>query len=141
MGSQFDSSVTQWLDQLKHGDQQAARKLWDQYFQRLVKVARVKLGTTRRRVADEEDVALSVFDALCQGAVEGRFEQLADRDDLWRLLVAIASKKAVDQMRREAAKNAVEPRCGAIQCSKAGPPSQGVSMTSSARILPQVSWY
>ena len=34
--------------------------------------------------ADEEDVALSAFDSLCRGAVEGRFPRLDDRNDLWR---------------------------------------------------------
>jgi len=64
-------------------------------------VARRKLGGTARRAADEEDIALEAFRVLCHGATEGRFEQLADRDDLWRLMVAITAKEAVTQMRRE----------------------------------------
>ena len=32
---------------------------------------------------------------------DGRFDQLKNRDDLWSLLVAIAGKKAVDQVRRQ----------------------------------------
>jgi DNA-directed RNA polymerase specialized sigma24 family protein len=101
MASAFDSSVTKWLDHLKQGDQDAAAKLWKAYFDRLVRLARSKLGAAARRVADEEDVAVSVFDALCRGAASGHFQQLSDRDDLWRLLVAMTAKKAVDQMRRE----------------------------------------
>lgn len=49
-----------------------------------------------RRVADEEDVALSAFGSFCQRAANGRFPQLQDRDDLWRLLVVIAARKAVN---------------------------------------------
>ena len=51
--------------------------------------------------ADEEDVAVSVFNGLCKGAAAGRFDQLHSRDDLWSLLVAIAGKKAADQIRRQ----------------------------------------
>ena len=101
MDSSFDASVTQWIDNLKRGDDEAARQLWQRYFQRLVGVARNKLGAAPRRVADEEDVALNAFAALCRGAADGRFQQLADRDDLWHLMVAITAKEAVDQMRRE----------------------------------------
>jgi DNA-directed RNA polymerase specialized sigma24 family protein len=49
-----------------------------------------------RRAADEEDVALSAFDSFCQRAAQGGFPQLQDRDDLWRLLVVIAARKAIN---------------------------------------------
>lgn len=101
MDDSFDESVTQWIDNLKQGDDDAARQLWQRFFERLVGVARRKLGTTRRRMADEEDVALNALNALFAGATKGRFEQLTDRDDLWRLLVAITAKEAATQMRRE----------------------------------------
>ena len=48
----------------------------------------------RRRVADEDDVALSAFKSLCVGAARGRYPILTDRDDLWRLLIVIAARKA-----------------------------------------------
>lgn len=101
MSSSFDSSVTCWIQDLKRGDDQAAAKLWRRYFDNLVGVARNRLGSSPRRMADEEDVALSVFDVLCRGAAEGRFTELETRDDLWRLLVAITAKKAVDQLRHQ----------------------------------------
>jgi DNA-directed RNA polymerase specialized sigma24 family protein len=94
-------SVTHWIDQLKAGDTLAAQKLWECYFLRLVGLARKKLGGTPRRAADEEDVALSVFDSLCRGAEAGRFPQLLDRDNLWQLLVAITAHKARDLARHE----------------------------------------
>lgn len=94
-------SVTEWINQLKAGDSQAAQKLWECYFLRLVGLARKKLEGTPRRAADEEDVALSVFDSLCRGAEAGRFPQLLDRDNLWQLLVAITAHKALDVARRE----------------------------------------
>jgi DNA-directed RNA polymerase specialized sigma24 family protein len=103
MATEDKGSVTLWVGDLKAGDQVAAQKLWDRYFNKLVHVARAKLRATRRPglVEDEEDAALSAFDSLCAGAALGRFPQLADRDDLWRLLVVITARKAVDQMQRE----------------------------------------
>ncbi len=94
-----NESITRWIANLKQGDDEAARRLWERYFHRLVQLARLKLGTTARRVADEEDMALSVFRRLCDGAKDGRFEQLADRDDLWRLLVVITTNRVIDQQR------------------------------------------
>ena len=82
MTERGSDSITRWIGNLKQGDDEAALQLWERYFQRLVQLARHKLGTTPRRVADEEDVALSVFRRLCDGAQDGRFEQLTDRDDL-----------------------------------------------------------
>jgi DNA-directed RNA polymerase specialized sigma24 family protein len=94
-------SVTQWINKLKAGDDAAAQKLWQSYFERLVALARKKLRGTPRRAADEEDVALSAFDSFCRGAAQGRFPQLADRGDLWQLLVLITARKAIDLVHQE----------------------------------------
>lgn len=100
----FNESVTAWIGDLKQGHDDATQKIWERYFERLVRVASRKLGSAPRRIADEEDVAVSVFNTLCEGAAAGRFDQLSDRDDLWKLLTAIAGMKAVDQIRRQTAK-------------------------------------
>ena len=60
-----DDPVTQWIEGLKAGDEGAAADLWSRYFERLVQLARQRLSSTPRRVADEEDVVLSVFRCLC----------------------------------------------------------------------------
>lgn len=100
----FNESVTTWIGELKNGQDAATRKLWERYFERLVRVASRQLGSAPRRIADEEDVAISVFQCLYDGAASGRFKQLNDRDDLWKLLTAISGMKAVDQIRRQTAK-------------------------------------
>jgi len=94
-------SISQWIDQLQAGDRAAAQKLWERYFQRLVGLARKKLQGLPRRAADEEDVALSAFASFCRGAEEGRFPQLHDRDNIWRLLVTITARKASQLAARE----------------------------------------
>jgi DNA-directed RNA polymerase specialized sigma24 family protein len=94
-------SVTHWLGQLKNGEAAAAQKVWEAYYQRLVALARKQLGKAPRRAADEEDVALSAFNSFFKGAAQGKFPQLDDRNDLWRLLVRISACKALDQINHE----------------------------------------
>jgi DNA-directed RNA polymerase specialized sigma24 family protein len=96
-----ESSVTQWIDRLKAGDPDAAQRLWERYFRRLVDLARKKLRAAPRRAADEEDVALSAFDSFCRGAAQDRFPQLHDRLDLWQLLVLLTARKAFDLAQHE----------------------------------------
>ncbi len=99
-------SITRWLGDLKEGDQAAAQPLWERYFSRLVVVARGKLKRMRRTTADEdeEDAALSAFNSFCAGAAQGKFPKLADRADLWRLLVVITARKAMAQANRQGRK-------------------------------------
>ena len=94
-------SVTHWIHLLKAGDDTAAQKLYEGFFQRLVGLARSKLRGVPCRAADEEDVALSAFDSFCRGAEAGRFPQLSDRDDLWQLLVVLTERKAIDLVHHE----------------------------------------
>jgi len=100
---QTGDSITEWLGQLKAGEGEAAQKLWDRYSEALLRIAKQRLGDSPRGVADEEDVALSVFDSIFRGAAEGRFAQISTRDELWWLLLSITKRKAVDHIRREAA--------------------------------------
>jgi DNA-directed RNA polymerase specialized sigma24 family protein len=95
------TSVTQWIGRLKAGDPDAAQKLWERYFRRLVGLARKKLRAAPRRAADEEDVALSAFDSFCRGAEKDRFPRLQDRWDLWQLLVLLTARKAFDLAQHE----------------------------------------
>src|SRR5262249_25883610 len=94
-----DGSVTVWIDALKAGEADAAQELWRRYFQALVRLARDRLRGAPRAVADEEDAALNAFDSFVRGAARGRFPRLDDRDDLWRLLLVLTERKALDQAR------------------------------------------
>jgi DNA-directed RNA polymerase specialized sigma24 family protein len=92
-------SVTNLLERLKQGDHEAARLLWQRYYPRLVALARARLQGTPRRVADEEDAALSAFDSFYRRAEQGQFPDLKDRDGLWALLVVLTARKAADLVR------------------------------------------
>jgi hypothetical protein len=67
-GGPLSNSVSQWIANLQLGDADAVQRLWDRYFEELVKFARERLGASPRQARDEEDVALSVFDSFCRGA-------------------------------------------------------------------------
>jgi len=54
-----------------------------------------------RAVSDEEDIVLSVFDSFYNAAENGRFPDLSDRGELWRLLLRIAARKVVDKRRHD----------------------------------------
>ncbi len=101
MSAEDPGSVTRWIDELKAGQPDAAAALWQRYFERLIQVARQRLGPVpRQAVEDAEDAALSAIHGLFAGAAQGRFERLTDRVDLWQLLVAITVKKALSQRQR-----------------------------------------
>ncbi len=97
--------IARWLDDLRAGEGEAARRLWDCYFNRMVSLARAELRSRRREaVEDEEDAALIAFDSFCRGLARGRFEKLHDSDDLWRLLALLTVRKARDQLERQSAR-------------------------------------
>jgi len=65
MTGNTDASVTAWIGALRGGDSdEAARRLWDRYFDRLVDLARARLRAAARGPDDEEDAALSAFEAF-----------------------------------------------------------------------------
>jgi DNA-directed RNA polymerase specialized sigma24 family protein len=94
-------SVTIWIEQLRASDPVAARELWHRFFARMVEAARQRLASGLRRVADEEDAALSAFLAFQQGAQQGRFPNLTNRDELWNLLFTLTTRAAAGQLRHE----------------------------------------
>ena len=94
-------SVTQWIGGLRAAHESAATELWKHFYVRLIGLARQKLRASPKRVVDEEDVVLSAFETFFRRAKEGQFPELADRDDLWQVLVAITERKAINQLRSE----------------------------------------
>lgn len=98
-----EEPITLWLRQVEAGDEDAARLLWRRYYGELVELARARLGSTSRRVFDEEDVALSVMRCLYEGATRGHFIKVVDRHELWKLLATITIRKVIDKQRRSPA--------------------------------------
>ena len=99
-----EGSVTRWVTAIKRGDAAAAQPLWERYHRQLLTLARRKLLSSRHRGTDEEDIVQNAFHSFFQGVANGRFPQLDDRDNLWRLLVVITARKALDQVAHEHSK-------------------------------------
>lgn len=97
-----EGSITRWYEGLRAGDREAVGPIWDRYFGRMIRLARASLraGTRDLAAADEEDVALSAFESFREGAERGRFADVADREDLWRLLAVITVRKSRALARR-----------------------------------------
>ncbi len=94
-------NVSHWIELVKTSDSIAANRIWQHYFDRLVRSVRARLHGQNRAVSDEEDIVLSVFDSFFNAAEKGRFPDLSDRDDLWQLLLRMAARKVVDKRRRD----------------------------------------
>ncbi len=96
------SQITFWIGKLKSGDDEAAARVWDQFFHRVRALAEKKLGSLPRRTYDAEDLALSAINALCVGAREDRFRCLETGRDLWQLLAMITVRKAANVWQKQA---------------------------------------
>lgn len=81
------------------GNLEAFATLWHRYIDGLLEVARTKLGGIPRRVANEDDIAQSVFASLHDAVQKGHYPDLNDRGDLWQILLNLAERKAIDWKR------------------------------------------
>jgi RNA polymerase sigma factor (sigma-70 family) len=85
-------SVTRWITRLQSDDtgdrNEAARLIWQRYFHALLALARDNLRPQIRRRENEEDVLQDMYSSFCRRQRRGEFD-LADRDQLWGLLVRI----------------------------------------------------
>lgn len=93
-------SVTLWIRALEQEDESAAQALFDHYFDRLVSIARQKLGSVALRVSDEEDIAISALYSCLANVRSGQHPQIKDRDHLWRLLIRITEHRVSDMLRK-----------------------------------------
>jgi RNA polymerase sigma-70 factor (ECF subfamily) len=80
------------VDRLRNGETAAADEVVDVYAQRLLSLARSKVGRRFRRRFDPEDVVQSAFGIFFEMT---RSEEiiLRERGDLWRLLAALTINK------------------------------------------------
>ena len=92
--------VSKWIERAKAGDSLAEHQLWQHYYAKLIKATKSKLRSQQGGTFDEEDIVISVFESFYRAAEAGRFPDLTDRDDLWRLLLKMSARKIVDQQRR-----------------------------------------
>lgn len=82
----------------------AAERIWNRYFPKLLERAKRRLSPKVRRRQDEEDVLQNMYLTFCRRHEEGQFSFLKDRTDLWRILVFLTVMKARRAARHEQAK-------------------------------------
>ena len=106
-GSTVEGSVSEWIQSLRNGDETAAARIWSRYAELLMSMARSRLRRTPRQVADEEDIVVAAFDACFRAFRKGRYEEILNRDDFFRLIIKITERKLIDQKRHLFAKKRV----------------------------------
>ena len=94
-------SVTRWLEAVELGDELAAQRLWERYYSSLLRLARARPSGMAGRAFDEQDVVSNAFEACYRGLQVGRYPHINDCHDLWRLLITLTARKAIDGIRRE----------------------------------------
>lgn len=98
-----DGSITVLLGQLKNCPPHVLEEIWRRFFPRMTGLARRTLVSLPKCHSDAVDVAQSAFISFWH-AVEARGDiELADRDELWRLLGVVTVRKARRKVRSELA--------------------------------------
>ncbi len=94
-------SITGWLDSVRNGNDEAAKNIWDRWFDRLCN--RVAPHSLRLRIHDNEDIASDAFADFFRALKEGKFSSLKNRAEIWKLLATIAVRKSAASYRFERA--------------------------------------
>lgn len=98
-----DETFQDWIRQLAQGDSAAMEGLWKRYFDKLRRYASQRMSAAVRRVADEEDAALSAIHSFYRGFSAGRYPRISDDTDLCRLLLLITARKSLRFVTRQRA--------------------------------------
>jgi RNA polymerase sigma-70 factor, ECF subfamily len=80
------------LQQYRHGDQDAARQLYQRYAHRLRGLARSRRAPDLAGRVDDDDIIQSVFGSFFRGVIRGAYDVPAG-EELWNLLLVITLNK------------------------------------------------
>jgi len=128
-----------WLQGLCDGNSAAFERCWKEYFLKIVRLAKNRMGHLRLRAVDEEDIAVSAMHSFYQMA-RNRKERIADHDELWRLLATITKRKiSKEQQRQQAGKRRENMLAGeSIFNANPGESSNGLAMLSGREPSPDL---
>src|SRR6187401_772610 len=90
------------LQRVEAGDSEAATAIFDRYVERLLALARTRVGAKLRRRIDAEDVVQSAYRSFFVHAVNHEYT-LGEVGDLWRLLARITLNKLYSQVEKHTA--------------------------------------
>ena len=93
-----------WLKKLKDGDEEAYGRLYKECYEKTLRLAVKKLtGMGISRAAyDQDDLANSMFRSFWN-MLQNRAIDIADQDELWRLLNTILGRKVIKEYHRQKA--------------------------------------
>lgn len=97
-----DPKSHELLKQYQAGDSQAATAIFDRYVERLIGLARTRIGPKLKRRVDPEDVVQSAYRSFFVQARNQEY-QLTRSGDLWRLLASTTLNKLYSQFEKHTA--------------------------------------
>jgi len=96
------------LKQFQAGQSDAATAIFDRYVERLIALARSRLGPKLKRRVDPEDIVQSAYRSFFVHAKNQEY-RLARSGDLWRLLASVTLNKLHGQIEKQtAAKRSID---------------------------------
>lgn len=93
-------SFTDFLRELKAGDGEAARRVFERYSTRLIALARTRMSSAMRQGIDPDDIVQSVFKSFFRHQAAGEYD-FENWKSLWGLLALITIRKCCRQARRQ----------------------------------------
>lgn len=98
-----DEEFLELLQRTRLGDQEAAKRLVQEYEPEIRRAARLRLTDPKlRRLVDSIDICQSVFGRFFQGALEGAFN-LENPQQLLVLLTTMTRNRVIDEHRKQSA--------------------------------------
>jgi DNA-directed RNA polymerase specialized sigma24 family protein len=97
-------SITQFFEQLRAGNRDAAAPLCQRFLPRLIALAQKTLAGRPQRVADAEDAVQAALIDFWKQVERGQIVGEMRRDNLWNLLGLMTVRKALKQVRHETSK-------------------------------------
>lgn len=94
-------SVSRWIQDVRGGDDEAARKLVEWFWPQLSEVARRGWAGSPKRVQDEDDVLNPTLARFLAKLRENEYPHARHREDLLRLLSRAIKNKTLDVLRDE----------------------------------------
>ncbi len=89
--------ITHWLSRARQNDQVAFGQLFDFYIGRLRQYLRNKLTGQDRAEGFEDDLANESMISVWHGLTKGRFESVANREELWFTMMSVAKSHAMNR--------------------------------------------
>jgi RNA polymerase sigma factor (sigma-70 family) len=95
-------SITIMYERARDGDSRAPEELWNAYSKRLLGLARAVLRQRGITPADasEDSIVNAAFAKFFDAISRGKYHDVADRHDLWRLLAVITRNSALNEAKR-----------------------------------------